>query len=63
MTVKTTIFSLIEEQEPDDANAGNKENVTERLAAVRQTKFNQLWNELINKISQINQVKSSLVNR
>ena len=34
----------------------NKENVTERLAAVRQTKFSQLWDELINKISQLNQV-------
>jgi hypothetical protein len=33
-----------------------KENVTERLTAARQTKFNQLWNELLDKISELNRV-------
>ncbi len=47
----------IEKIESDENNINNnKENVTERLAAVRQTKFNQIWNELLEKISQLNQV-------
>lgn len=46
----------MEDAESEENNGMNKENVTERLAAVRQTKFNQLWDELISKISQLNQV-------
>jgi hypothetical protein len=46
-------FFLIEETENDE---NSKENVTERLAGTRQTKFNQLWNELLDKISGLNQV-------
>jgi len=49
-------FFLIEETENEENNLNNKENVTERLAAARQTKFNQLWNELLDKISELNQV-------
>jgi hypothetical protein len=42
----------------------NKENVTERLTAARQAKFNQLWNELLDKISELNQVfKTQQTNR
>ena len=33
-----------------------KSNVTERLATKREGKFNQLWKELLEKISEINQV-------
>ena len=51
------IILYIEQPEPDEDNGNNKENVTERLAAARQAKFNHLWNELLEKISQI---KSSI---
>ena len=34
-----------------------RKNVTERLAMKREAKFNQLWNELLEKISEINQVE------
>ncbi len=46
----------VEEIESDENNVNSKENITERLAAARQTKFNHLWNELLEKISQLNQV-------
>jgi len=55
-TKKNEILFLIEETENEENNVTNKENVTERLAATRQTKFNQLWNELLDKISELNQV-------
>lgn len=50
------IIFLVEDTESEE----NKDNVTERLAAARQIKFNQLWEELINEISQLNQVISLL---
>lgn len=34
----------------------SKENVTERLAAARQTKYNQLWSEMLAKLAELNQV-------
>ncbi len=49
-------FFEIEKTENDENNVNNRENVTERLTAARQTKFNQLWNELLDKISKLNQV-------
>ena len=47
------VFFRIVENRNDDIRKGN---ITERLASNRQVKFNELWTELLNKISEINQV-------
>ena len=50
------LADLGESNDADDNSGASKENVTERLAATRQVKFNQLWTEFMNKLSDLNQV-------
>jgi hypothetical protein len=37
-------------------NDSMKDNVTERLGAARQAKFNELWSEFLNKLTDLNKV-------
>ncbi|CAF3644133.1 unnamed protein product [Rotaria sordida] len=55
--LKQEVFNLPDniKQEKIENDENNVANVTERLAATRQIKFNQLWNELLDKISELNQ--------
>ncbi|CAF2574698.1 unnamed protein product [Rotaria sp. Silwood2] len=55
--LKQEVFDLPDnvEREKIENDENNANNVTERLAATRQIKFNQFWNELLDKISELNQ--------
>ncbi|CAF4692579.1 unnamed protein product [Rotaria sp. Silwood1] len=56
--LKQEVFNLPDniEHEKIENDESTANNVTERLAATRQVKFNQLWNELLDKISELNQI-------
>jgi len=47
-----SFFSIVENENKEN----KKGNITERLASNRQVKFTELWKELLDKISEINQV-------
>ncbi|CAF1155509.1 unnamed protein product [Didymodactylos carnosus] len=58
--IKKEVFNLPDTIAAPASSQGN--NVTERLAASRQLKFEQLWNEFFENIAQINQDITSLDN-
>ena len=60
---QTWLSDLGESNDADDNNGTSKENVTERLAASRQVKFNQLWTEFMNKLADLNQVLTTREHR
>ena len=46
-----------------DSGGDTRTNVTERLAINRQKKFDQVWNEFMEKIAELNQVISLFINK
>ncbi|CAF5211663.1 unnamed protein product, partial [Rotaria magnacalcarata] len=56
--LKQEVFNLpdkVEQEKLENDESNPSKNVTERLAASRQIKFSQLWDELLGKISEENQ--------